>query len=304
MSRRFLGLLLSLVLLCSLAACSRANENALLGREELYTEINKEEKNPESNIAIEGLIEMRNSSLWLSQKDLDKLSLDGESYKLPEELLEAMSFSHVKINYPLLIFNSNNVYNLEEKKLILNVENIISALEKEWGKTIDVNGAKLHDDTIELEPKSFDFIDNAVLSPSKKKVAFSIHLYLAASFSTITGVLNVENSNIDFVEGPFIGQVQEIIWSPDENYFAYTLISNISEYDIYIINSSSLKKVVSITSTELLEEELAEKQPQGEFHTIAKLSEWLDNSYLPIQLIYMETENDIEQEFTKIIKYY
>ena len=293
MEKRHICLFVSLIFLFSLIGCNRAPEK----KEEII--------NPVSNIIAEDLIEIRDSNLWLNQKELDKLSLDGEPYKLEDELLEKMSFSHVIIKYPLLVFNTNNVYNLEENELIFTAEDIVFSLEKSWGKTMGVNGVNPYGDTmeLELEPDFFDFIDNVSLSPSKEKIAFSIHHYFLAMTCTITGVYDIEGNNIAFVEGPFMGQVQEISWSPDEKKIAYTSSSNIDEFEVEIcvINSSNLKKEVSLKSTELFEEELSDKQLQENFYPRIKVHEWLDNNFLVIQLKFIDSKGNMRDEFIKRI---
>lgn len=305
MSKMFLGLFLSTMLLFSLVAYGRTPGNISTEENQSSKEENKEKaSNPVRNTTTEKLIEMRDSKLWLNQKDLDKLSLDGEPYKLPEELLEIMNFSHVIINYPLLVFNTNNVYNLEEKELIFTAEDIILSLEECWGKTMGVNGVISYWD-MELEPKDFNFIDNVILSPSKKKVAFSTHFYHIATFKSIVGIIDIEDNIINFVEGPSHGQVAEFSWSPDEDYFAYitTLGVESGVAEICIIDSNNLRKVVGIKSTELFEDKLNKEQVSKYYYTNIELSKWCENSCLDIKLKYSINEGEADEEITKSIEY-
>lgn len=261
-------------------------------------------KDPVINIATEELIEMRDTNLWLNKKELDRLILDDEHFVFQEELLQTINFSHVIINYPLLVFNSNNVYNLEEKKLIFTGEDIVLSLEEVWGKTMGINGVNPYGDDLKLEPKHFDFIDNVSLSPSKERIAFSIHHYATAMTTTITGIFYLEDSKIEFVEGPDLAELHNISWSPDGDYYAYTLSSNIDEYEanILVVNSKTLKKVITLTSTELFKEELKDIKLQGEFYITGTLLEW-NNGFLDVKLKYTGTEDDIEKELVKSIEY-
>lgn len=127
MSKRLLSIFLLIVSLFNFTGCNRINNNINMQENQQIIEGNKETYELINSIPAENLIEMRNSNLWLNIKDLDKLGLDGKYYYLPNELIEAISFSHVKINYPLLIFNTNKVYNLEEKTVILILEDILQA---------------------------------------------------------------------------------------------------------------------------------------------------------------------------------
>lgn len=156
-----------------------------------------------------------------------------------------------------------------------------------------VNGINPYGDSTELEPEFFNFIDNAAISPSKEKVAFSIHLYVASLVSSITGVFNAGENNIDFVEGPFMGQVQEISWSPDEDYFAFISASNNDEYEIYIINSKNLKKAASVSVKELLKEELINVVPQEDVYITAKIFEWLEDQSLSIKIEFLGAEGEV-----------
>ena len=305
MIKKILGLTLSVILLFSLIACKETRKNTSLEENQVSTGENKDKTQKAiSNIVIEDLIEMRDSKLWVKQEDLYGLSLDGEHYEFPEKILEMIKFSHVIINYPLLVFNTDQVYNLEDKQLIFTAEDITLTLEEVWGKTMGVNGVNPFVD-MEIKPQSFNFIDNVSLSPSNKKVAFSIHNYVAAMFTTVIGIYNIDDNEVDFVEGPSMGQVQEITWSPDDNYFAYITNSSIDEYkqDIYVINSKDFTKVTSVTTTELFEQEMAIEKPQESLYKTTLISGWLENDSLSIQLIYTTQEGDIEKVVTKIIKY-
>lgn len=297
--KKLLSLLLCPILMVSFVACKKASGTMNINENKLSIEEAKEGvKNYEDNISAEDLIEMRGSNLWLSIEDINNLSLDGKPYKLPEELIDHLNFSHVKINYPLMIFNTDNIYNMETKEVIFTAGDIVLNLEEEWGKTMGINEVNPYGNMMELEPEFFNFIDNVTISPSKGKVAFSVHVYFAASFSSITGTFHIDSNKIEFVEGPFMGQVQEISWSPDENYFAYTSGSADDKYDIHIINSRGLKKLVSISSIELLEESREEH-----FYVIPTLDEWLDKGYLSIQLRYIGIESNIEKSVITSIKY-
>ena len=305
MSKRTLSLCLCVALIFSLAGCNKTADDISPKESQSPTNQDKQETEGNSkNVNLKNLIEMRDSKLWINKKELDKLSLDGQHYKLPEELLGIIDFSHVIINYPLLVFNTNNVYNLEENELIFNYENIILSLEKEWGNTIKIDKIGFFED---VEPKSFNFIDNVSLSPSKKKTAFSVHFYRLAIFHSITGVFNLEDSKVSFADGPFMGQVSNISWSPNEDYFAYTS-DYIGEYeieqsDIYVINSIDLEKIFEVKSAELFKEELSDEQLPEYFYKRVKLVEWVGNNSLAVKLEIIGDEDNVEKEFNKVIKY-
>lgn len=303
MLKKLIYIFLLITLFIFSVSCNKAPDNV---SEENQPSIKDVEaiKNPVINIVTEDLIEMRNFNLWLNKKELYRLSLDDEPFVFPEEILQDINFSHVIINYPLLVLNTNNVYNLEEKKLVFTGEDIVSSLEEVWGKTMGVNGVNPYGDDLDLEPKHFDFIDNLSLSPSKERIAFSIHHYATAMTTTITGIFKIEDSKIEFVEGPDLEEINNITWSPNEDYFAYTSSSDIDEYEINIlvINSTNLKKVVTLTSTELFKEELKDIKLQGDVYITGTLLEW-NNGYLDVKLRYTGTEDNIEKELIKSIEY-
>ena len=171
--------------------------------------------------------------------------------------MQDIDFSHVIINYPLLVYNTDKVYNLEENRLIFTGEDTIFSLDKVWGKTMGIKGLNPYGDEFPLEPKHFDFIDNVSLSPSKEKIAFSIHHYATAMTTTIVGIFNTADGEIEFVEGPNLEEVQNIRWSPNGDYLAYTMSSNGDEYkeNTIIINPDNLKREAILTNEELLWEE-------------------------------------------------
>ncbi len=306
MSKRILSLCLCVVLIFSLAGCNRTAED--ISSEEIQSPANQDKQETEDtskNAELKNLIEMRDSKLWaIDEKEADKLSLDGQPYKFPEELLEIIDFTYVIINYPLLIFHNGNVYNLEENELIFTFENISFSLEEEWGNTIDPDKIKFFED---VGPESFNLMYNVSLSPSKKKVAFSVHFYRIATVQTITGFFNLEDSKVYFTHGPFMGQVSNIIWSPNEDHFAYTSDymgkSQIEQSDIYVINSGDMEKIFEVNSTELFKEELNDEQLPEYFYTRVKLVEWVGNDSLAVQLEFIGDGDKVEKEFTKIIKY-
>ena len=303
MLRKLIYIFLLITLLIFSVSCNKDQDNISEENQPSIEDI-QTIKDPVINTATEDLIEMRDTNLWLNKKELDRLSLDGEHFVFPEEILQNINFSHVIINYPLLVLNTNNVYNLEEKKLVFTGEDIVSSLEEVWGKTMGVNGVNPYGDDLELEPKHFDFIDNLSLSPSKERIAFSIHHYATAMTTTITGIFKIEDSKIEFVEGPDLTELHNISWSPDGDYYAFTSSSIIDEHEINIlvINSKTLKRVVTLTSTELFAEELKDIKLQGDVYITGTLLEW-NNGYLDVKLRYTGTEDNIEKELIKSIEY-
>lgn len=299
-------LTLLIILLFSLAACNETRDTSYEDSQISTKESKEKASNSDSDIPANDLTEMRGSDLRVRRVNLDSLSLDGEHYEFPEEALEMLDSTHINISYPL-VFDGYKVYNLEKEKLLFTVEDIISNLEKDWGETIAVNDVPSFGEK-EFEPDFFQYIDNASLSPSSKKVAFSIHNYLAATYTSIIGIFNIENNEINFVEGPSKGQVNEISWSPDEKHFAYT-ISSIMEGDesdkinLYVINSKDFNKTASAKPLELFEEEIAKERAQEELYRRIKLSEWLDDRKVAVQLKYVDKNDNVKEKFIESIKY-
>ena len=318
-----LSLLLLISLVFVLTACSENAEETTLGEnqpsgEEHVGDVDDQSDNKEEEsvdeIPAKDLIEMRGSNLRLEREDLSNLSLDGEHYELPKEFMDKIDFSHIQIVYPL-IFDPYTVYHLEQDELLFSIEDITLKLEEDWDRVVRELGedwdrileeedGKLYIGlgTVELKPTSFNFIDNLKLSPSGNKVFFSVHHYLAAAFTTVTGVFDIESRSIEIVEGFSRGQVVEVKWSTDENNYAYITFSAGGMYQVSVVDVNSLQKTTTTTSSELFREKASYENLSKGLYERFEFGEWHDET-ISIELKHVDSRGNVKEKFVENIRY-
>lgn len=278
---------------------------------ELEIEIGKSEEQdkkdiqlPNDKIAEKGL-EMRGANLWIKLEDLSKLKLDGKTFILPKDITDIIEFSHVSIDYPLMIFNTNSVYDMEESQILFTIKDLSPALEKQWkriteGTTPLKGGQKIH-------PDWFHYITRVKFSPSRGSVFFDLTHYSVAITDSVLGVIDLEDKTVNFLKGPITGEVVEMDWSHDENYIAY-IMGEFFSWSLRIEDLNDFQNKFALDHKDLLKDEVKIKDMDDEiaepYYEIIDFNiEWMENKVgvLSFKGVYIYPTPDKEIRFKKII---
>ncbi len=76
----------------------------------------------------------------------------------------------------------------------------------------------------EVDPGGFGFFDRAAsISPDNRRLVFSVSDYAAATTVSFVITADIESGELDMVDEPTRGSVEEYVWSEDGDLIAYTL---------------------------------------------------------------------------------
>lgn len=258
-------------------------------------------------IKVSDGLEMRDAKLWIKQEDTNKLELDGEPFIIPSNIIEAFEFSHLNINYPLMIFNTNSVYDMENDEILFTMDDLAPALESQWksllkGITPLKGGEK-------MQPEWFDYIGMVEYSPSQKRVFFDLTHYSTAVTDSVMGLIDMESKEVNFTNGPITGEVIKASWSHDEEYIAYIHEKHFS-WSLYIDETINFKNKFALDHKELLSEEVKIRDMDVDadisepYYEIIDMSiEWKVNKagVLCFKGEYIYPSPDKEIRFTRVI---
>ncbi len=150
-----------------------------------------------------------------------------------------------------------NFINEGEKIEVLDSDNIVYSLEIEdfrvWAKEnwSDIFEEKpAFGDLREVEIDNFyNFNNTAIISPLDNHLAFSVSDYAALTDISFIGIVNLNNKELSLINKENIGAVQSMLFSPEENYIAYTLDTARAKSD-YLTVDSVISKTKEITISE------------------------------------------------------
>jgi len=258
-------LMAMLLLLISCSPIESRNDNSEIqnNSDELISTDNNQNTNDElvvteksqehDDTSDEKKIEIQGNSIWISIDKLNNLLLDGKEYNITNDIIETASSSHVTISYPLIIIDGEKIYNLETKDMVLNLTGILLQLEKVWGLEVAEDGYVWYSDVL-LTSKDFSFIDNAVYLEQHNLIAVSMHSFYADVLDSIVMSFDVSKDEIRFIENPFYGQVDHIVYSGDAEYLSYayyTIGDSVIPY-VDIVNGNSMEMIERIEVLEAL----------------------------------------------------
>ncbi len=95
--------------------------------------------------------------------------------------------------------------------------------EENWENVFEETPAFVEEKPVYPEDLRSAFDQTAAISPGNNRLAFSVHSYFAATFMSFVGVVDLETGETELIDADNRGQVEELIWSPEGTYLAYTL---------------------------------------------------------------------------------
>ncbi len=105
----------------------------------------------------------------------------------------------------------------------------------------------------DVVPGNFGWFDNtAIISPDFEKLAFSVHDYAVATFTSFIGIININKKEVSLVKNPIQGSIEDLVWSLDSNYLAYTLGTGRAQGDyLGVANIKKLEEVFLLSEKEV-----------------------------------------------------
>ncbi len=96
----------------------------------------------------------------------------------------------------------------------------------------------------EVIPGNFGWFDNtASLSPDFEKFVFSVHDYAVATYTSFIGIMDIRKEEVSLVKDPAPGGIEQLVWSSDSNYLAYTLGTGRAQGDyLGVSNTKTLEQ--------------------------------------------------------------
>jgi len=192
--------------------------------------------------SYDGYQELRDNHVWLSKKDIDKILLDGQVYVIDKSVLEADDFSHVGITYPAIILSGDTVKSLIDNKTVITQGKMIAELDKVWGESV-AKEPYIWYGQVQIAPENFEFLDYAKFSNDQKLLGVSAHAFLADILDSIVCVYDVKNNEYKFIKKPFYGAINEMTFTDDNKYLAYS----------YYTGGDTLNYYVSVLSLDTME---------------------------------------------------
>ncbi len=105
-----------------------------------------------------------------------------------------------------------------------------------------------------VDPVNFYRFDQSFsLSPQQKLLVFSVHDYAAATTISFVGIINLKRKEIDLIKKEKKGSIEHFIWSPKEDYLAYSLDSARASGDyLSIDNLEEKRQEIFLTGEDIL----------------------------------------------------
>lgn len=200
----------------------------------------------------ENSIELRDKKLWLNKRELDKLVLDGEIYDINMEVINSNDFSHVSINYPLIIIGFIEVYDLE-KEIKLITQSLIT---KELEEVFNLENTTYGD--IQFTAEDFVYIDYAQYSENLELVCISIHSFHADVEDSIICTYDLRSNEIKFNSRITPGRITNIIFSNNTRKIAYSYSDGCDniQYHIDIIDAMTMEDIRSVDLYKFLKDKV------------------------------------------------
>ncbi len=126
--------------------------------------------------------------------------------------------------------------------------------DENWENVFEEVPAFIEEKPVNPEDLMSSFDQTAAISPGNDRLAFSVHSYFTATFMSFVGVVDLETRETELVDAENRGQVEELIWSPEGTYLAYTLHTAKAER-FFLSNDNTVDTAKNFT---LAGEELAE----------------------------------------------
>ncbi len=165
---------------------------------------------------------------------------------LEEELISEKTFNYVGEREGFEVFDEEGEIVLEYK-----IDDFNEWMIENWDifEIIPQVGGR------DIEPGSFRWFDkSASISPDFKKLAFSVHDYAVASYTSFVGIIEIETGELSLIKEHNNGSIGDLIWSPTSSHVAYTLSTGRAGGDYFSVdNVKTLQKEFTLSEEDILE---------------------------------------------------
>ena len=148
---------------------------------------------------------------------------------------------------------------------------------EEWQNWADEHWDEWFDEPVaiadmERSPEHFNRFGRASLSPDRQRLLFSATTYAVATTISIVGIYDIAGEELRVIDTPAPGGLDEIAWTADRSYLAYTLGTARARGDhLHIVDLAEVSKMARFSEPDIIsalenaipDYETGTDQPQG-----------------------------------------
>ncbi len=197
-------------------------------------------------IAVLAVVFLTDVNERITKVDIDPLSKEEEK----EEEKEKLEVEHVREEgeeaQVLKVVNEEG-----ETFFELTIEELNEWTKENW----DIFDEPPEVGMREVEPGSFGFFGrSSAISPNNEKVVFSVDDYAAATTVSFILYADIERGELNMVDEPARGSVENFVWSADSELVAYTLGTARAGGDFLSVDDTKEgRKVFTLNGEEIFE---------------------------------------------------
>ncbi len=193
-------------------------------------------------VAVGGLV-----ALIFQLPDSTEDIVETKEPTIDEEIVSEKTIQYTENNRAIRIFNDKDELILE-----YSIEEFNEWAKENW----DIFEETPQVGERDIEPENLGWFDEgASISPDSRKIAFSVHDYAIASYTSFVGVMEIETKELNLIKDYSNGSIDELIWSLNSTHIAYTLGTGRAKGDYFSVdNAKTFEKEFTLSGKELSKE--------------------------------------------------